>query len=238
MLIRVATGLAVALVLPIAMSRAEPTTLLLTTQHWPPYHELKNGTPHGIAITALDCILDRMKQPRRIEFLPWRRAQDEVRAGRAHGFLLASHSPERDRFARLSAPIAPQTWAWYLPHGSTLSPTREEFKSSARTSALAGSNMAQWLTDSGYKVGGFAATTDQLVLMLQRGRVDAVLANTLVFDYSVAQLQIPATQFRRAGEVRRPLGVYFSRRFLAENPTFLNRFNAEVARCRAANGAT
>jgi len=205
--------------------------LLLTTQAWEPYQMESGGVQDGIAVRAVMCILESIGQPYSITFLPWARAQAQVEAGQAHGFFAASQSDKRDAYAQMSEPIAPQQWLWYLLAGSTLDPQDPAFKETNRVTAIAGSNMGSWLQDNDYQIESQPRTTEQLIAMLQQGRVDAVLANELVFSEALQSLGMSADLFRTYVNKDKPLGVYFSKVYLQQHPGFLERFNAEIPEC-------
>jgi polar amino acid transport system substrate-binding protein len=212
---------------------AGPEKLLLTTQEWAPYHTAINDVPNGIAVRVIDCVLEKMQQPYSITFLPWTRAQDEVKTGRAHGFFVASQSDKRDEYARLSTPIAPQKWIWYLRKDSKRTPEAVSFKQTARVAATAGSNMANWLEENGFNIVSRPKMTEQLVEMLQREYVDAVLANELVFSKALRTLKLSNDMFYTYVQKDAPVGVYFSKAFLENYPGFLQRFNTAIPACIA-----
>lgn len=216
-----------------AASHGADDRMLLTTQEWPPYQTQAGGAPAGIAVDAVRCIFDRLGISVEIVFLPWQRAQDDVRNGNAAGFFAASRSAERDQFATLSAPIAPQVWTWFYRRDGTITPDQAGFKAAARVTATLGSNMATWLRDSGFRVQDEPRTTEQLLQMLERGYVDAVLANNVAFEQSLEEAGLSAGTFLARPERDQPLGVYFANRFLDAHPGFLERFDAEVPACAA-----
>ena len=208
-----------------------PEKLLLTTQGWAPFTIEVDGVQSGTAVQALDCVLQKMGQPYSIAFIPWIRAQAEVKAGQAHAFFPASRNDERDGFARLSDEIVSAKWVWYLLKENKLDPKDPSFKKTARVTAEADSNYAHWLRQSGFKLMPQPDTHQQLALMLQRKRVDAVLASELVFLKGLQALNLPSDTFRKVLEKKDPLGVYFSKSFLKKYPDFLERFNAIVPEC-------
>jgi polar amino acid transport system substrate-binding protein len=214
-----------------APSHGADDAVLLTTQEWPPYQSQASGAPAGIAVDAVRCIFDRLGMSVEIVFLPWQRAQEDVRNGNAAGFFAASRSAERDQFATLSTPIAPQVWTWFYRRGSAIAPDDAGFKAAARVTGTFGSNMAAWLRESGFRVQDEPRTTDQLLQMLERGYVDAVLANSVAFELALEAAGRPADTFLSRPERDQPLGVYFANRFLDAHPGFLARFDAAVPPC-------
>lgn len=217
--------------LSIAGSAWAGNNLVLTTQEWAPYQTVINGTQGGIAVDTVKCALNFMGQSYSIRFLPWERAQTEVKTGRAHGFFAASRSDKREAYAFFSIPIAPQKWIWYLRRESLLDPRETTFKKTVRVTATAGSNMGNWLRNNGYNLKLQPKKTEQLIKMLRKRRVDAVLANELVFSEALKKLKLTHGMFRYFLSRDKPLGVYFSKAYLVSHPGFLKRFNASVRRC-------
>ncbi|WP_299380985.1 hypothetical protein [uncultured Kiloniella sp.] len=131
--------------------------------------------------------------------------------------------------------IAEQTWTWYLRKGSSLDPQSNDFKKNANVSSFLGANMHKWLIANDYNVSNTPATdTKSLLRMLLSDRFEAVLANELVMDrllHKTDQLE----HVRKVDLKNKPLGVYFSNRFLLHNPGFIERFNEEVTPCRKKN---
>lgn len=209
-----------------------PDKLLITTQSWEPYTKEVNGVQSGTAVEALACVFEKMGQTYSIAFIPWIRAQAEVREGRAHAFFPAARNNERDEYARLSIGIVSAKDSWYLPKDSNLNPKDPSFKKTARVTAEAGSNTGNWLKKNGFNLTPQPDTHQQLALMLLRKRVDAVLASEAVFLEGLQALNLPSDTFRKVLEIERPLGVYFSKSFLKKSPGFRERFNAMVPECK------
>lgn len=207
------------------------TELVIATQEWAPYQTEASGRQGGIAVDAMRCVLDRLGARYRFVFLPWRRAQEDVRAGRADAFFAASRSAERDEYAVFSVPIAPQVWTWYFPRGASMRPDDPAFKATARIGATAGSNMAAWLARDGYLVEDDIRSMAQLVAMLRARRVDAVLANALTFAEAMRAIGQSPDTFESRVERSEPLGVYFGRHLLSRRPGVLEAFNRHVPPC-------
>ena len=206
--------------------------LRLTTHELPPYSFAGTGArPGGVAVNVVDCAAQAIGQPLEVGIYPWARAQAMVRDGHADGFFAASQSPARDEFAVLSAVIAPQEWRWYFPAGSNVKPSSDKFRKEARVGSFLGGNMLSWLKENGYRVAASPLSNDQMLQMLMRGRVDAILANNLVMDELLVAHGLQA-RIRSELLQDKPLGVYFSKLFLERNPGFLQRFNEAVGKCR------
>lgn len=211
--------------------------LRLATQESAPYQTARDGRLGGLAVKVVQCVLAKLNQPYMIAEFPWRRAQMLVEAGVYDGFFAASRTPQRDRFAVLSEPIADQSWRWYWLAASKLNPESEAFKASGTVSALASSSMQFWLEQNGYHINSHATTTEQLFAQLMHGRVEAVLSNeAMARDYLKDSPALPGTlseqPFTRLTVPELQMGVYFSREYLSRNPNFLAQFNRQIASCR------
>ena len=211
---------------------AEPA-LRLTTHDLPPYGSYAGPDNRfdGIAVRVVDCALRRVGRSYELEVLPWARAQKTVQAGGADGFFAASQNAERDSYAEMSAIIAEQEWRWYLLAENPMDPKAPEFRQRATVGSFVGGNMLDWLKRNGYRVEASPANTDQLLSMLQNGRIDAVLANNLVME-ELLKKRNSQGQLRSVLQENKPLGVYFSKEFLAKSPGFLSAFNRQVPACR------
>ncbi len=216
-----------------AMAEEEfPDEIILTTQEWPPYIVDEAGRPGGLSMVALDCAFKKIGRRYRVDFLPWKRAQFEVRSGRAHGFFPASGNRERASYATLSKPLVYNTWAWFMRKDSLLSPEAPSFKSEARVTSEAGSNLLFWLQDNGYNVTLAPDTHGQLGVMLILKRIDAALVTVAVFEDQLRARNIDIGQFRRYFVKEDPLGVYFSHAFLEDHPEFLSKLDKALEECR------
>lgn len=206
--------------------------ITLTTQDWAPYQIYENGALSGFAVDIVSCALEKMKQPYEIEVYPWRRAQRMVELELADGFFTASQNEERDKYATISEVVAEQHWNWYLLKESPLNLSDASFKKEAKVAAMLGSNMLTWLKKSKYKEVGSSIDTEMLISDLLEKRYDAILANELVAKEVMQQMYIFEDQFQVHMFKNKPLGVYWSNKFLKDRPGFLPKFNAAVKKCR------
>lgn len=213
-----------------AVAAPNAPSLRLATHELPPYTSQAEGQPSGLAVEVVICVAGKLNVPVHFSFLPWARAQVEARAGLFDGFFAASRSAERDTYATLSDTIAPQEWRWYYLSSNPLQPGSAAFKATAKVSSFLGANMQSWLGDNGYRVEPPPIDNTKLLRMLHLGRLDAILANHLVMERLLASEKQPAPVASTL-EQDRPLGVYFTHRFTAQHPDFVQRFNAEVPAC-------
>lgn len=198
----------------------------INTQEWEPYNfKLEDGSVGGIATEIIEKVLNEMEVNYHIEVYPWARAQAMVKNGEADAFYTASRNSERDSYAVISDTIAPQKWYWYLQEDSKFDPSDTYFLHNASVAALFGSNMFHYLENNGYKINGNAYSMDVLVKMLNGKKIDAILVND---DVAIEYFKINKILYKKYKKVLfidKPLGIYFSKKFLKENEGFLEEFN-------------
>ncbi|MGF1722351.1 transporter substrate-binding domain-containing protein [Vibrio kyushuensis] len=207
-----------------------PTRLLLTTQDWPPYQEYKNGQMQGLALGKVKCALGKMSQPYQITMTSWSEAQLKVHSGTQHGFFVATNTQERDEYATLSNAISEQKLYWYFGPGVPAK-IDELSKLNLKFSAKFGSNKWFWLKRNGYNVVKQPRDAKVLLKLLKSREIDIALEDKLVFDSEIKTSQLPTDYFQSELLETKPMGVYFSNRFLSKYSGFLDKFNLAVAKC-------
>lgn len=224
------------LVLPaliVSSNALASSTVVLTTHDLPPYSfRDADGNIDGLAGRVVSCAFTGMGRDLEIHIVPWKRAQIEVERGLADGFFAASRNAQRDVYAVMSDIIADQNWTWYLLAGTPGNPNEDVFRTSRTVSSFLGANMQSWLRENAYRTVDYPPHDNEALLdMLLKNRFDAILANDQVMD-SLIRSQDLTGHLRKVLLRNKPLGVYFSKTFLASDPGFLEKFNAEVPKCR------
>ncbi|QJY36090.1 transporter substrate-binding domain-containing protein [Vibrio europaeus] len=213
-----------------AQTSIGPARLLLTTQEWAPYQEYKHGQMQGIALDKVKCILGKMGQPYQLTMTSWSDAQLRVHSGAQHGFFVATQTDERDEYATLSEPIAEQKLMWYF--GPGVEPKIDELsKLNLKFSAKFGSNKWFWLKRNGYNVVKQPRDAKVLLKLLKQREIDIALEDDLVFKSELDEAGLPSDFFQYQVLETKPMGVYFSNRFLTKYSGFLSAFNAAVFKC-------
>lgn len=82
--------------LGVGTARCEP--LVLVTLDSPPLEYVQDGVPVGMNVEIVNEAMRRLGREVRIEFVPWRRALQMMRAGSAHGIIDAGYNAERARY--------------------------------------------------------------------------------------------------------------------------------------------
>jgi ABC-type amino acid transport substrate-binding protein len=211
------------------------TVKLGTKVAWPPYHiDLESGSA-GVAVEALDCVMARIKQPYVINKLPWSRAQALTKSGVLDGFFSASQSEKRDNYAEISSVFIPQIRKFYFlkkyfPAKLSVYST-DYIKESFTVGARFSSNAMNYLKTNNYNIGAEHLSETVLMRMLDAGRMDAILENSLVFALMVKNQDRSMDEFLSVEVGKKNMGVYFSKIFLDKYPNFLTLFNENIPPC-------
>lgn len=225
-------------------------TLILTTDIFPPYQVREGEELGGTSVQALDCIFKTLRQPYSIRVMPWERAIYEVSQGKADGFFSATSTRRADRFAVLSAPLALEKWYWYSnqdraaerpkagrsidePGADSQEASRDaaQRKPALRIAAVRGSNQLAWLLDAGYVVEQQVRSTEQLLQLLELGRIDTFLADQSTLRTTLTKLPLALRPEYERFQQYSTLGVYFSKRYLNTRSDFMQQFNKQIYPC-------
>lgn len=200
----------------------------------PPYQEMVGDSLDGTSMRAFDCVMDRLDQRYQVDLSPWLRAHEQVRQGLAQGVFSVAPDAARDPDAgRLSLPLALERWVWVT--STPAGPVPAQVRTGLPVAAVLGSNQLKWLRAHEADVDGAARSGAQLLRMLTAGRVAAVLMDEAELASARREAGIDPTGLTIAFERYMPLGVFFSAAFLKAHPGFIERFNAQVPHCAAAN---
>lgn len=214
-------------------ANANYSDLVLNTDNRLPFHYLNNEKKlKGIAIELITCSLNKLGVRYEIKVMPWSRAQESVKAGLEDGFFTASQNNDRDKYAQLSSIIVEQNWNWYLSKDITLPPSTEEFKSEVKVSSWIGSKSLKWLKENNYKIMQPSKHNQELVKRLLSGRIDGVYASNIVFEKALKDADKDLTELNIVKGLYKPMGVYFSRKYLEKNPGFMESFNSAYQKCK------
>ncbi|MBI9111280.1 ABC transporter substrate-binding protein [Maridesulfovibrio ferrireducens] len=207
---------------------AQPAKITLATHNLCPYGCYdENGIFDGCAVRVVKYAFNKMNIKLNIVVVPWIRAQRLAKDGKVDGFFAASKSEDRDQYGVQSAIIAEQRWNWYMLQENPLDPASEHFKKRATVASFRGSNMLKWLKANNYNATSSPPTTEHLLNMLLLKRFDAMLANDMVMTDKILKHNIH-NRLKIITLLSKPLGVYFSKNFINENPDFLSQFNKHV----------
>ena len=207
---------------------SQAAAIRLDTSAEEPYQVVVDGELSGLSVTVLGCIFEQLQQPYSIRLTSFSRARQNVRKQVADGFFSSAPDSQVDGYAQLSAPLLIEKWYWYALDPHVLN--RPIWDSDLRIGGVLGSNSLTWLESRGLPVTQKVPRLEQLLALLERGRIDLLLADSNVMSNltEVSSREKPLLQrFVRYS----PLGVYFSHDFLNQHPDFLKAFNRHVEDC-------
>lgn len=208
-------------------------TLDLYTFHAPPYQieansMVSDSEVSGTTVDTLHCTTSQMGWDVRVRTVPQNRAMHSLRNRLIDGYFAIDETPELNKIAISSAPIALEKW-----YSFSLGPSAD-FKA-AHLGTIAGSNEALWLANSGYSNLLSVASARQLIELLKRGRVDAIVLDQQVLDASAlstrGRFQLEADVLKREFIRFTPLHLYLTKNFTSVHPDFLPEFNNLLAEC-------
>lgn len=215
-------------------SDEEHPTVRLDTSLEDPYQVVVDGELSGSSVTVLQCIFSRLHQPYQIQLTSLSRARQNVSRRIADGFFSSAPDTQVDGYAQLSAPLLMEKWYWYALEPQILN--KPIWERDLRIGSVLGSNSMTWLEARGITVAQKVPRLEQLIELLQRGRIDLFLADGNVMRSALSQ-QPKQPDLQQRFVRYSPLGVYFSHDFLQQHPDFLNAFNRQVEHC-APRGST
>lgn len=212
-------------------SSVSASVLTLYTFNAPPYQiaGMAGNDPrlvHGTTVDTIKCIAGRQEWTPSIRVVPQNRALHSLRNQSVDGYFAVDASRSLTDFAGASAPIALEKWYFYS-HAPI-----DDFHS-ARIAVISGSNEALWLEQSPYKAAMSVATASQLLALLARKRVDAILMDQRVMAIladgtTIDEVPRPLiAQFIRFA----PLHLYINHSYIRRHPEFIPRFNTEIEHC-------
>lgn len=202
--------------------------ILLDASSAPPYQVVEEGRISGSTVDTLDCVFRALGLPYEVRVVPWRRGRFNVQNSLAEGLFSSMPFVEMDQYATLSAPLALEKWYWFGLSERLL--YDESFPLGRRLGGVLGSNQSGWLAERGISLSEEVTSIDQLVSLLEVGRIDAFLADIHTVNQYLGERD-PGPLIYSRFEKYAPLGVYFSNNFLRTRPGFLARFDSMMPHC-------
>ena len=137
--------------------------------------------------------------------------------------------PDIKGYAARSAPLALEKWYWFARDGEVFQ--RGGFPEELRLGALHDSTTLSWLRREGIQPDTVVASPQQLIKLLETGRIDTYLADIRVMRTAAEELSLSPEQYAAHFYRYMPLVAYFSRSFLDDHAGFLGRFNRQLNDC-------
>ena len=205
--------------------------LIINTQDWPPYQIIENNEVKGSATETLKCVFKKMKIEYSIKILPWKLAQDQVKDNKADAFYSAGITTERNSYAVPTDKIANYKWIWVLNKNSNLDPLKPEFLNTGTVAAKFGTGPEFYLYEKNYKVIASPKELIQLFDMLQAKRFDAFLTPEEPMQEVFNKKLVEKNNFKFIFHSNNALVVYFSKKYVKNNPNIIRQFNLALKSC-------
>jgi len=113
--------LAFLLVFPIFPRAAHAADLAFNTQDFAPFSYQIDGVVSGPGKELIQRICDEMKASCSFNLLPWKRAQNEVRSGKANGMFVIGWNEKRAQWLHFSPPIMTTEYGFFVKNANPLS---------------------------------------------------------------------------------------------------------------------
>jgi polar amino acid transport system substrate-binding protein len=224
------TSLVLVLVLTTVVGLGLPagaTELILDTQDFAPFNYEVNGVVSGPAADIIRRVCADIKITCTLRLLPWRRAQQEVQDGQAHGMFVIGWNAARAKWLRFSPPLMTTEYGFFVREGNALAFKQSTDVKGYTVGVYGPSNTATALA----KIK--AEITDLVIDMtpddeaafkkLALGRVGAVYSNRDVGNDLLRKLDIKNVRYAgRQQSLKYYIG--FSQKFT--DKALVDRFNA------------
>lgn len=81
-----------------SLSYCVSAQIKLVTLEYPPYITKEGKEVSGVAVELVERVFNKLGKPIKIDVLPWGRAIEYMRIGKADGIFTAFKTPERETF--------------------------------------------------------------------------------------------------------------------------------------------
>jgi len=187
--------LLVAMSLAVSAQQGTETVRALTVtvgaNHAPPYRIIEGGPPSGLYVEIFKEITDRLGWKTHYREAPFRRVVKLVRQGGVDVMLGALKTSERDELMAFVAPAFPPERRLFLYHNDANRIERYADLYGKTIGVLEGSSYFKRFDNDEQLRKEAAPRYENLMLMMEKGRVDVVVAPELIGMYSVRELGLP-----------------------------------------------
>ncbi|KAB8027986.1 substrate-binding periplasmic protein [Fluviispira multicolorata] len=206
--------------------------IIVTTQDWSPYQVSNNGKLSGITTDMVICIFKKMNKNYDIMVLPWARAQESVKNGKANAFYAAFVTSRRNKYAVPSNSLVEQNWLWVMKKNSKLDPDSKSFRLNTTIGVKFSTALEDFLSDNNYNITDRVKQSSQLIDMLNLGRFDALLTAESIFYNDLKIKKLSKSDFKIVFHSKNSLVFYFSKKYVELNPSIVETFNSYISVCR------
>jgi len=173
---------------------ASGAELLFNTQDFAPFNYEVSGVVSGPAADIIRKICSEMKIDCTMHLLPWRRAQDEVANGTAHGLFVIGWNEERAKTLYFSPPILNTEYGFFVRDDNPLKFKQNSDVNGYTVGTFGPSNTATALEKIKAEIQDLkidmTPDDESAFKKLSLGRVDAVFSNKDVGNDMMRKLGI------------------------------------------------
>lgn len=210
-----------------AVRPAGAAELILNTQDFAPFSYLTNGVVSGPAADIIRNVCAEIKAECSLRLLPWRRAQQEVEEGKAHGLFVIGWNEERAKTLYFSPPLLSTEYGFFVRNDNPLTFKQNTDVKGYTVGTFGPSNTATALEKIKAEIKDLTIdmTPDDEAAFrkLSLGRVNAVFSNKDVGNDMVRRLDIKNVRYAgRQQSLKYYIG--FSRNFTDKK--LVDQFNA------------
>jgi len=209
---------------------AHSETLRLVSDTWPPYVYVEDGQTKGVDYEITATIFERLGIDVQWQFLPWKRCLQMIELGQADGILDIFQTPDREHL--LLYPAEPLSEVELVLYQDNRRPHRVTQLKDLRGLTIG--------TSAGYRYGDAfmseaaihrepAPSHEANFGKLAKGRVDLVITDRRVGEYTLRRLQLQDTLSQVPGTLERT-PQYLALRRNAGMDLLTQRFSAELKR--------
>jgi len=230
---RSALSLLLAASIPCTKSWSDTALTIGTFQSYP-YHYKQNDSVVGDAAETVECIMNKINKPFKIEFYPRVRGAQLLKSGKLDA-LLAYHSFQTENLHSVaSSPIVFERWNTYFTSkdGENSNLRWKSLLSRSKLGSVRGSSIDTWLINNQLPPKHRLSSFKQLLKMLHQDRIDAFVADEESTEETISSSFIGHNfSFNQKFITFSPLSVHFNNKKYADSQ-FLKLFNSHIASCR------
>lgn len=171
--------------------QAQAQTLRFVTQHFPPFSYESGGAVAGPAAEIISEACRSMGVTCEFSLLPWIRAQEMVKNGRAQGMFVIGRNPEREGWLYYSPPLFRSEYGFFIKLGDPLQYKSIEDLKGLTVGVYGPSNTSAALMEIRRQLSGkllidMTPDDESALRKLSYGRIRAVFSNR---DVGLAKLK-------------------------------------------------
>jgi polar amino acid transport system substrate-binding protein len=182
-----------------ALTPAAAAELILNTQDFAPFSYEVDGAVAGPAADVIRKVCGEVKAACTLRLLPWRRAQQEVQEGKAHGMFVIGWNAERAKWLHFSPPLLSTEYGFFVREDNPLTFRHNADVKGYTVGVYGPSNTATALEKIKAEINDITIdmTPDDEAAFkkLSLGRVQAVFSNRDVGFDLVRKLAVPNVRY-------------------------------------------